>query len=79
LVFIKKYKKRVPMQKINLDTQIEDLATAYPESVKFLIRSGVRCIRCGEPVWGTLGELLKGTGIEDPDALVIELNAYIQE
>jgi hypothetical protein len=67
------------MQKISLDTQIEDLAIAYPESVGFLIRHGVRCIRCGEPVWGTLGELLEETGIEDPDALVIELNAYIQK
>jgi len=67
------------LQKISLDTQIEDIATAYPEAVGFLIRCGVRCIRCGEPVWGTLGELLEETGIENPDALVIELNAYIQK
>ena len=67
------------MHKINLETPIEDLATAHPEAVGFLIRRGVRCIRCGEPVWGTLGELLEETGIENPDALVIELNAYLQK
>lgn len=67
------------MHKINLETQIEDLATAYPEAVGFLIRRGVRCIRCGEPVWVTLGELLEETGIENPDALVIELNVYLQK
>jgi methionine synthase II (cobalamin-independent) len=67
------------VQKINLKTQIEDIATEYPEAVGFLIRRGVRCIRCGEPVWGTLGELLEETGIEDPEALVDELNAYLQK
>ena len=67
------------MQKINLDTQIEDLATAYPESVKFLVRNGVRCIRCGEPVWGTLRDLLEEAAIEDPQNLIDELNVYILE
>ena len=66
------------MQIISLETQIEDITTAYPEAVGFLIRRGVRCIRCGEPVWGNLGELLEEAGIEDPEALVVELNIYLQ-
>ncbi len=72
-------RKKIAVHKIDFDTPIDDLATAYPEAVGFLIRCGVRCIRCGEPVWGTLGELLEKTGIENPDALVIELNAYLQK
>lgn len=45
-------------EKIALDMQVEDLASGFPESVGFLTKRGVRCIRCGEPVWGTLGEEL---------------------
>lgn len=69
----------MPVKKISLEIQIEDLAIEYPEAVGFLIRHGVRCIRCGEPVWGTLSELLEEVAIEDPQSLIDELNAYIQE
>ena len=43
---------------VSLDIQIEELVETFPEAVRFLTRRGVRCIRCGEPVWGILGELL---------------------
>lgn len=62
---------------VSLDIQVEDLAREYPESVGFLTRRGVRCIRCGEPVWGTLAELLEEDGIKNPQDLVDELNAYL--
>ncbi len=51
----------------------------YPEAVGFLTRHGVRCIRCGEPVWGTLRELLEEANIEDPVLLVDKLNVYLKE
>lgn len=66
-------------KKISLDIQVEDLALQYPEAVGFLIKQGVRCIRCGEPVWGTLGDLLKETGIKNPQALVDRLSTYIKQ
>jgi len=66
------------LRKISLDIQIEDLAVKYPEAVGFLTRHDVRCIRCGEPVWGTLGELLEEEGIADPVAFVEELNVYLK-
>ncbi len=43
---------------ISLDTIIEDLVEAEPESVTFLMEKGIRCLRCGEPIWGTLGEAM---------------------
>lgn len=64
---------------VTLDMDIEELAAAFPEAVGFLTRNGVRCIRCGEPVWGNLGELLKEEGIENPQDLVNRLNRYIKE
>lgn len=55
---------------------IEDLVDDYPKSVKFLSEKGIRCIKCGEPIWGTLEEacLEKGFTPEDIDRVVAELN-----
>ena len=65
--------------KVTLDIEVEDLARVYPEAVGFLTKKGVRCIRCGEPVWGTLGELLVEDGIDQPQALVDDLNAFLSQ
>jgi hypothetical protein len=62
---------------VTLDIPVEELAASFPEAVGFLTKNGVRCIRCGEPVWGTLGELLETEGIENPQLLVDKLNAYL--
>lgn len=64
--------------KITLDIQVDELSASFPEAVGFLAKRGVRCIRCGEPIWGTLGELLEDDGIENPQLLVDELNEYIK-
>jgi len=61
-----------------LDIFVEDLALAYPEAVGFLTRQGLRCIRCGEPVWGTLGAFLAEAGVE-PQALVDQLNVFLSQ
>ena len=66
-------------ERITLDMLAEELAAAFPEAVSFLLKRGVRCIRCGEPVWGSLGELLKDEGVEDPQALLDALNDYIRK
>jgi hypothetical protein len=33
---------------------IEDLIDLYPQSVQFLSKKGIKCIACGEPIWGPL-------------------------
>jgi len=65
--------------KVTPDMDIEELVEKYPESVHFLTKRGVRCIRCGEPLWCTLGELLEEDKVEDPQALVDELNQFLKE
>ncbi len=49
------------MQKaeISKDILIEDLVNDYAFSVKYLMEQGIRCIMCGEPIWGTLEEAAK--------------------
>ncbi|UCE43265.1 MAG: DUF1858 domain-containing protein [Candidatus Aminicenantes bacterium] len=64
--------------KVTLDIPIEDLVQRYPEAVGFLTRKGIRCIRCGEPLWCTLGELFEEEGISDPQNGVEELNKFLR-
>jgi len=53
---------------------MEDLVRDYPQVVPMLVRRGVVCIQCGEPVWGTLWEALQRAGIEDQDFMLKELD-----
>ncbi len=66
---------------ITRNTTIEDLVEDYPKSVKYLADKGIRCIKCGEPIWGTLEEacLEKDFTQEQIDTAVKELNALHQE
>lgn len=64
---------------VSLETPAEDLVEKYPEAVGFLSRHGIRCIRCGEPLWCTLRELLRENGIENPQHLLEELVEYLKE
>lgn len=50
---------------IHKDMEIEELVTNYPFSVKYLMEQGIRCIACGEPIWGTLEEAAKEKGFDD--------------
>lgn len=61
---------------ITKDIQIEDLVEDYTFAVLFLKNEGIRCIMCGEPIWGTLEEACKEKGFSDEkiDKLVQELN-----
>ena len=57
------------------DMLIEDLVDNYPFAVKYLMQNGIRCIMCGEPIWGTLEEaaLEKGFSKDDIDRFIEEL------
>jgi len=54
---------------------IEDLVRICPESVVLLRERGIRCLACGEPIWGTLESAAHEKGYTDGqiDQLVIEL------
>lgn len=65
------------MNKVALDTPVEDLVRDYPEAVGFLTRRGLRCIRCGEPLWCTLGELFREDKVAEPETLLAKLNEFL--
>ena len=54
-------------QKITKDTEIEDLVKLIPDSVVYLMENGIRCLRCGEPIWGTLEDAAKEKGFSDKE------------
>jgi len=53
--------------KINKEIEIEDLVKELPESVAYLRNEGIRCLRCGEPIWGSLEAAAKEKGFNEID------------
>ena len=52
---------------ITKDITIEDLVDLKVEAVRYLADRGIKCIACGEPVWGTLEQAAKEKGFSDKD------------
>ncbi len=44
---------------------IEDLVNDHPEVISPLAELDIICIACGEPVWGTLEELVNKKGLNN--------------
>jgi len=66
---------------ISADTAIEDLVEHLPASISYLSDRGIRCIRCGEPVWGTLrtAALEKGFSEAELKGFVDDLNGMLEK
>ncbi len=64
---------------VTKDITIEELVSRYPESVRFLLQRGIRCLECGEPAWGTLEENAQEKGYDAAalERLVRELNEWL--
>jgi methionine synthase II (cobalamin-independent) len=60
---------------------IEELVQAVPEAVTYLMRNGIKCLACGEPIWGTLESAAKekGFGEEEIARFERELSAILQQ
>ncbi len=61
---------------VTKDITIEELVDMVPGSVRYLSVKGIKCIACGEPIWGTLEEAAKEKGFNDQEIamFVHELN-----
>ncbi|NIR65610.1 MAG: DUF1858 domain-containing protein [Aliifodinibius sp.] len=65
--------------KISKDTTIEEITENHPQLIKPLKKYGIKCIACGEPVWGTIEDNAKNKGIENIDEIVVSLNNILGE
>ena len=61
---------------VTKDIEIEELIDKIPAAVSYLSKKGIRCIMCGEPIWGTLEEAAKEKGFSDEeiDVFVRQIN-----
>ena len=48
---------------------IENLVETISGSVRYLMEQGIKCIACGEPIWGTLEEAAKEKGFNNEDII----------
>jgi hypothetical protein len=66
---------------ITKQIEIEDLLGLLPEAVSYLMEKGIRCLRCGEPIWGTLEVAAKEKGFDDIEIenFVSDLNNLVQK
>ena len=64
------------MNRVTKEIEIEDLVKLIPESVTYLMENGIRCLRCGEPIWGTLEAAAKEKGFDElqVEKFVVDLN-----
>ncbi len=62
---------------IHKDILIEDLVREIPRAVRYLRQHGIKCLECGEPIWGTLAEAARQKGHTEDDIarFVDELNS----
>ena len=67
--------------KISKEIEIEDLVKLLPEAVSYLRIEGIRCLRCGEPIWGSLEVAAKEKGFNNNDIekFVKELNEILEK
>ena len=68
------------MNRVTKEIEIEDLVKQIPESVTYLMDNGIRCLRCGEPIWGTLESAAKEKGFDELqiEKFVVDLNKLVE-
>ena len=66
---------------VTKEIEIEELIEQVPAAVNYLSKKGIRCIMCGEPIWGTLEEAAREKGFSDEEIerFVLEINRLAEE
>jgi methionine synthase II (cobalamin-independent) len=67
------------MSYISANTTIEEIVREYPELIRPLMQFGIKCVMCGEPIWGTLEENAQEKGIKNLNEILKELNKIIEK
>jgi hypothetical protein len=68
------------MNSITKEILIEELIEKIPASVEYLMNKGIVCLKCGEPVWGTLESVATAKGFNELEIknIVDELNSLLK-
>jgi methionine synthase II (cobalamin-independent) len=62
--------------KLTRESTIEEIVQQSAAAVRYLRDKGIKCIACGEPIWGTLEEAATEKGFDSAaiDRIVNEMN-----
>jgi iron-sulfur cluster repair protein YtfE (RIC family) len=65
---------------VNKNIYIEELVEILPEAINYLSEHNIRCLRCGEPIWGTIEEAAKEKDFSDSEInqIIIDLNSMLK-
>jgi methionine synthase II (cobalamin-independent) len=63
---------------VKASDSVEELVERYPQLVSFLMDRGIVCVKCGEPFWGTLEELVSSKG-KDVGDILKQINSFLKE
>ena len=68
-------------QLITKEMWVEEILEKYPTAQEFLSKKNIVCVMCGEPVWGSLEELMQDKEFsgEEIDTIIKELNKFIKK
>ncbi|MCA9743715.1 MAG: DUF1858 domain-containing protein [Deferribacteres bacterium] len=56
------------------EVYIEDLLREVPGAAAYLRTKGIKCLACGEPIWGTLESAAREKGFSD-----VEIAAFVAD
>jgi len=62
------------MKLITARISIEELISVKLDAISYLMDKGIKCVRCGEPVWGSLEDAAKEKGFSDE-----EIEEFVRE
>ena len=65
--------------KITPESKVEEIVERYPKAVGWLVKHGIICVVCGEPFWGTLGELMEKKNIKNQGKILKDLDEFLKE
>lgn len=63
---------------VKASNYVDEIIDKYPSTVKYFSEKGIVCVQCGEPVWGTVKDMI-AKKYDDVDAVIKELNEYIDK
>jgi hypothetical protein len=64
---------------IKPQTTIEEIVIKHPELIRPLMEYGIKCVACGEPLWGTIEENATEKGIRNVIEIVKRLNELVKK
>jgi hypothetical protein len=64
------------MDYVKPNDDVDEIIERYPQVVDFFSEKEIVCVKCGEPVWGTIETIIKEK-YDNVEDIIKQLNQYI--